>query len=91
MTVRLVTTIHIYSGLSTDVKPMSGVRSGSVFHELDTGSTYRFGDGSGWAVDKSVPLSAGEYQIRTAELRRLMEQTLLQTQAANLANGIEVR
>ena len=91
MTVSLVATIHVFSGLSTDTKPTSDVRTGSTFYELDTGRTFRLGDGEAWKEDKSIPLSTGQYQQSNSELRRLIEQTLLEVSAANLANGIEVR
>lgn len=34
--------IDEYDGLSTDTKPTSGVRNGSVFAEIDTGKIYLF-------------------------------------------------
>ena len=89
MTAQLVGTIHFYVGLSTDAKPLSGVRSGSVFHELDTGLVYRLTAGGVWKIDKSVPLSIAQYQAGTAELRGLLEYILLELKAANEANGIE--
>ena len=90
MAVQLVTTIHVYTGLSTDTKPLSGVRLGSIFRERNTGLEYRLTAGGNWEIDKSVPLSIAQYQSGTADLRELMEQILLELKAANEANGIEV-
>ena len=90
MAILLVATIHVYSGLSTDAKPLSGVRHGSKFHELDTGLTYRLSASRSWEIDKSIPLSIAHYQAGTTELRGLLEQMLLELRAANEANGIEV-
>lgn len=91
MTVRLITTIHVYSARSTDVKPTVGVKEDSILTEEDgTGRTFRFKSGA-WEENKGATLSAGQYQAGNAELRRLMEQVLLEVQAANLTNGIAAR
>ena len=89
MAVRLIATIHVYNGLSTDTKPISGVREGSRFTELDTGKIYNLHQGA-WKENISEPLSTARAIELNAELRRLMEKTYLETQAANLANGIVV-
>lgn len=90
MAVQLVGSIHYYIGLSSDVKPISGVRKGSMFHELDTGLTYRLGLGNLWYADRGAALSTGQFQEGISELRVLAEQMLLELQAANKANNIEV-
>lgn len=91
MTVQLVTAVHNYLGLSTDTKPSSGVRDGSYFYETDTGLIYRFEvSGNRWHNDRSASLSIGQYQTENTRLINLMEQVLLELQAANEANGIEV-
>lgn len=43
-----------YRGLSTDEKPIRGVGNGSMFYEIDTGTTYYFD-------------AAGEQWVTTAE------------------------
>jgi hypothetical protein len=41
----------VLAGLSTDEKPVSGLITGSEFHEVDTGLTYQFDEaGSSWHV-----------------------------------------
>lgn len=49
MTVRLVTTIQNFLGLSTDSKP-TGVPPGSTFWEYDTGKRWATVDGTTWAL-----------------------------------------
>jgi len=87
--VQLETKIYRWSGLSTDDKPSSGIPVGSTFHETDTGDKfiYQLND---WVIDKGGPLSTAKAIEMNAELRRLMETTLIETRAANEANGIEV-
>lgn len=89
MAVQLVTTVHNYLGLSTDSKPISGVRSGSYFYEIDTGLTFRINATGQWYIDKSATLSIGQYQSGIIDLKDLMEQVVLELRAMNEANGIE--
>ena len=88
MAVQLVTKIYRWSGLSTDEKPSSGVPGGSTFHETDTGNKfiYQIND---WVVDNGGPLSTAKAVEMNAEIRRLMDETLVLTLAANERNGID--
>jgi len=72
MTVRLVTTIQRWEGLSTDVKPTGDIREGSRFLETDTGilSVYQ---NDNWTRDWSVPVSTRDYIDTSADNRRLIE------------------
>ncbi len=47
MAVKLITTIHRYSGLEADTKPTAGVAVGSTFFETDSGANNQY-DGSDW-------------------------------------------
>jgi len=47
MSVKLITSIHRYSGISTDTKPTAGVAVGSTFWETDIGANNEY-DGSDW-------------------------------------------
>ena len=47
MAVKLITTIHRYSGLEEDTKPTAGVAVGSTFFETDSGANNQY-DGSDW-------------------------------------------
>ena len=85
MAVQLVGTIHFYVGLSSDKKPTSGVRAGSLFNERDTGNVYRLDHAGAWVRDQSFALSAGDFQSGIGELKRLLEPMLLELQAANRA------
>ena len=49
MTVRLITTIQFFQGVSTDIKP-TDPPEGSTFHAIDTGEQYVFHNG-GWEQD----------------------------------------
>jgi len=40
MAIKLETVIHKWNGISSDVKPSSGVQEGSTFHYVDTGEEY---------------------------------------------------
>lgn len=86
---KLVTTIHVFSGESNETKPTSGVRDGSILTESDTGNVFRFFGGV-WHLDRGAQLTGGQLQVAAAELRLLLEDILLEIQAANKANGIEV-
>ena len=90
MAVTIVGVIHVYTGLSTDTKPISGVRAGSLFHEEDTGHTYRLDVSGSWRFDESSSLSVGVYREGVSELRVLLEGLLLETRAANKANDVTV-
>lgn len=90
MAVQLVAAIHVFHGLSTDSKPVSGVRKGSTFYEKDTGLAFRLDGGNQWALDKGMALSAGEYSSGVSALQSLLEEILLELKAANEADGIEV-
>jgi len=50
MTVKLETKIFRWTGLSSDVKPSSGVPEGSTFHAIDTGEEYIYHNGM-WEND----------------------------------------
>ena len=91
MSFKLVTTIYRYVGTSPDVKPTTGVTVGSTFQELDTGDNYVFSSQNIWTLDKTAALSVGEYREGVLEIRVLLENIFLELQAANLANGIEVK
>ena len=91
MAFKLITTIHRYIGSSTDNKPATGVTVGSTFQEVDTGKVYIYSAGERWEVNKGTGLSVGEFQEGIGELRVLLEKVYLELQAANLANGIEVK
>jgi len=88
MAVQLITRIYRWNGLSTDEKPSSGVPVGSTFHEIDTGNKFIY-QTNGWVVDNGGPLSTAKAVEMNAELRRLMERTLIETLAANERNGID--
>ena len=49
MTVRLITTIQRFLGLSTDTKP-TGVEPGSTFWAYDTGTLFTCYDGTNWVA-----------------------------------------
>ncbi len=87
MTVKLISTIQRFIGLSTDAKP-DNAPEGSTFAETDTGRDWVFNDG--WIEDLATNLSAGRAIRLNSELRYLTEQTYLEVRAANQANGIEV-
>jgi hypothetical protein len=50
MAIKLQTTIHRWNGISSDVKPSSGVQEGSTFHYVDTGEEYVYHNGM-WEDD----------------------------------------
>ena len=56
MTVKLITQIHRYIGLSTDTKPTS-VPVGSEFFAYDTKRSYVCYDGTNWTTDDIVEAS----------------------------------
>lgn len=90
MAVSLIATIQRWKGLSTDDKPRENVSAGSTFDEMDTGRKFVWSMGS-WKEDLSSDLTAGKAIQINNEIRRIAEQTLLEIQAANRHNGIEVR
>jgi len=59
VTVRLVTVIQRWNGLSTDLKPSSGVSNGSEFHCIDTGEQYIYHDGM-WEDDLRLIYALGK-------------------------------
>lgn len=50
MTVKLVSTIQRWIGLSTDTKPSTNIKVGSTYYELNTGQGWIW-DGSNWVED----------------------------------------
>ena len=47
------------AGLSTDSKPTSGLATGSLFLEVNTGNLYAFEEGASPAWDKIAALGGG--------------------------------
>lgn len=47
------------AGLSTDNKPLTGVVTGSLFLEVDTGDVYAFAEGDSPAWNKIAALGGG--------------------------------
>jgi len=88
MAIQLITRIYKWNGLSTDEKPSSGVPAGSTFDEIDTGNKFIY-QNNYWVVDNGGPLSTVKAIEMNAEIRRLMEETLVLTMAANESNGID--
>jgi hypothetical protein len=50
MTTKLETTITRWTGISSDIKPASGVPEGSTYHYVDTGEDYVYTNGM-WEDD----------------------------------------
>jgi len=50
MAVQLQTVIHRWTGISSDIKPSSGVSEGSTFHCIDTGEEFIYTNGM-WEDD----------------------------------------
>ena len=50
MATKLSTTIHRWTGVSSDIKPSSGVTEGSTYHYSDTGERYIYHNGM-WEED----------------------------------------
>ena len=50
MATKLATVIHRWTGVSSDVKPSSGVSEGSTYHYIDTGEEYIYHNGM-WEQD----------------------------------------
>ena len=90
MAYKRIQTIGRYEGVSTDAKPTANIKEGSQLSELDTGRRFTMMDGA-WKEDMAEPLSIGNAIQLNNKLRRLAELTLLEVQAANRANGIEVK
>ena len=72
MTVKLITTIQRWEGLSSDTKPSSDVREGSTFHEIDTGKKFIY-QVDDWVRDNSGPVSTLDFMGAEAVKRRLAE------------------
>lgn len=90
MAVSFVGTIKRWQGLSTDDKPYADVPAGSTFDEMDTGRRFVWSMDE-WKEDLASNLTTGKAIEINNEIRRIAEQTLLEIQAANRHNGIEVR
>jgi len=45
MTVKLETSINRWNGISSDIKPLTGVREGSTYKYVDTGEKFIFHNG----------------------------------------------
>jgi hypothetical protein len=66
MTVRLVTVIQNYIGLSTDTKPTS-VKPGSTFWAYDTGTLFKTYDGTNWmAYSENSVVQPGSIDLQQA-------------------------
>ena len=50
MAIKLQTVIHRWTGISSDIKPSSGVQEGSTFHYIDTGEEFVYTNGM-WEDD----------------------------------------
>lgn len=50
MAVKFVSKIYKWNGISSDIKPTSGVQEGSTFHYIDTGEEFIFHNGM-WEDD----------------------------------------
>ena len=50
MAIKLETVIHRWNGISSDIKPSSGVSEGSTFHYIDTGEGFIYHNGM-WEDD----------------------------------------
>jgi len=50
MAIKFVATIHRWDGISSDIKPSSGVPEGSTFHYVDTGEEFIYHNGM-WEDD----------------------------------------
>ena len=48
------------AGLSTDTKPTTGLFTGSVFREVDTGKLYYFDEESGDWIDPTATASSSD-------------------------------
>lgn len=88
MSVKMIATIQVWEGLSTDAKP-TATNVGSKFHELDTGKDYVW-TGDAWALDMASPLTTGRANELVREVKPILEQLLIEVNAANEANGIFV-
>jgi hypothetical protein len=53
MTTKLETNITRWTGVSSDIKPSSGVPEGSTYHYIDTGEKYIYHNGM-WEEDLSL-------------------------------------
>jgi len=49
--IKLEKVIHRWTGVSSDIKPSSGVGEGSTFHYVDTGETFIYHNGM-WEEDE---------------------------------------
>ena len=49
-----------FAGLSSDTKPTSGISTGSLFLEVDTGDVYAFDETDGGAWGKIASLGGGD-------------------------------
>lgn len=66
MTVRLITTVQHYMGLSTDTKP-TGVEPGSDFWAYDTGILFKTYDGTNWiAYSENSVVQPGTVDLHNA-------------------------
>ena len=53
MATKLATTIYNWTGVSSDIKPSSGVAEGSTYRYADTGEKYFYHNGM-WEEDLSL-------------------------------------
>jgi len=94
MTVSLIATIQRWEGFSTDDKPVTDVREGSTFRELDTGKKFVWNN-SLWAEDLTEPVSTFKFSEKQNELRRLSELQLIKSDPESKLDGhynfIEIR
>lgn len=75
MTVKLLSTIQNYGGLSDDAKPTDGVKNGSVFFERDTELRYKFADGV-WYVERAAAVETEQSRIDVKDILEQMNETL---------------
>ena len=69
MTTQLQTVIHRWTGMSSDVKPSSGVGEGSTFHNIDTGEEFIYHNGM-WEDDIRSLLTALPDDVPVLEFHR---------------------
>lgn len=72
MAYKRIRTIGRYEGVSTDIKPTTGINDGSQLKELDTGKKFVWANGN-WEKDTSGPISENVFNAAQSALRRLEE------------------
>lgn len=84
-----VSAVRSLSGLSTDVKPIKNIGTGSTFYEMDTGNTYVFSalninpiTNSGWW---KIPIATGDIDEK---INSVIDNTYTKTDVNNLVANI---